>query len=188
MYYYCFLDTWVITLLVQIDNRAIWLLFFQSCQDCHEKSVFASLATAGWNDGNTWTVKCFSLWTASGEVWTTYISHNSKTMVFISFHFSPSVCIFSPLVKSHPWPFSSPFFQLLSSLPLIFFWISAVPPNPSVPLSCLYFSVSSFCALTRRWLRGLLACLSWLSAFLRFSIQYLLLSLAMDTRLRCLYS
>lgn len=119
---------------------------------------------------STWTVIIgFPVCLASGEVWTAYISNNSKTMAFFS-TCHPSACVVSALVKPHPWPFSSPFFLLLSSLPLIFLWISAVCPNMSVPLSCLFFSFSfiSLCALAHRWLRGVLARLFWLSVFLMF--------------------
>lgn len=101
------------------------------------------------------------------------ISNNSKNIAFFPPLFTR---VFSPLVKPHPWPFFLYFFfLLLSSHSLIFLWISVVPPNPSVPLSCLFFhpSVSSLCALAHRWLRGVLALFCWLSMFLLFGIYWI---------------
>lgn len=76
--------------------------------------------------------------------------NNSKNIAFGStFHLL--VCLFSPLVKPQPWPFSSLLFFLLPSSLSRYFPLNiscACYSNPSLPLSCLFFfsSVSCVCA------------------------------------------
>lgn len=97
-----------------------------------------------------------------GEVWTTEIFQiTQRTQLFVPLftHLPVSFLPQLNLIPDLSLLFS--FFLLLSSLSLIFLWISVVPPNPSVPLSCLSFFPFQFhlCALAHRWLRGVLALL-----------------------------
>lgn len=76
---------------------------------------------------------------------------------------------------------------VLSSLSLIFLWISAVPPNPSVPLSRLFFQFHLL--LTGGWGVCWLVFAGCLCFLCLVSIQYQLLSLVMEECLihLCIY-
>lgn len=160
----------------------LWALFFVliSSRMCHEKSFsfHCTHQAERMINLNRGYMFC-GLFSLGGSLNRWNISNDSKNTAFCSTFFTHLSTSFLPWLNLIPdLSLLSFFCLLLSSLSLIFLWISVVHPNPSVPLSCLFFpSVSSLCAFAHRWLRGVLAgfCFPCL-----VSIEYQLLSLVRE--------